>query len=352
MNIPAPELKAAIRRLGASKSDTLFLDTRKGLFISQDPELTIVVQCEKLQDELGGVFAVNARKFTTVVNRMSGTVELTPGKALTLKSAKAKVEIELMAGKAPVVGTPKNLISLPLTTIKSLLSYAAIAADTNKAAEYGGVVQLSSINGGGFKAAGTDNGRLAFSSAATDNYCKTPVTYIIPLPAVAALERLEGDEFQAAESDIHFYFADKTTSIFARKLAKPFPDYEAFLPKEFKFAATVDSAGLKEVLRTVEPMVPAEGAHAVTVHFLDGSLRVSANSGGTAEDETAYTQVKPDPIFDDNFEFKTRMNFKHLLEFVNAVSGEILFQGNSDDSPVVLESGGKKLMAAGMVKGA
>lgn len=355
MNIPAADLKQIVKRLASSKAENLFLDTDAGRFIAQDPEITVVVQSDKVKSG-EGVYSFNARKFTTVVNRMSGEIELGLGKTLTLKSAKAKVEIELLNGKPPVVGVPKPVINLPLPEIKGLLQYAMTAADTNKAAEFGGVIQLSTVVRGfeveevvGFKAAGTDGKRLGF--AEVESPCSVaPFMYLIPLPAVAALEKLDGKILTAAQSESHFYFADGNTHIFARKLSKAFPNYGSVVPKTFKFVATVQTEELKAALRTVEPFVPDEGARAITVHFLDGTLTVNAKSGGTAQDELAYKQSTPDPIFDD-VDFTTRMNFMHLSGFANTASGEIKIQCNEDKDPVLLESGNKKLMAAAVTGG-
>jgi hypothetical protein len=97
-------------------------------------------------------------------------------------------------------------------------------------------------------------------------------------------------------------------------------------------------------------MVPSEGARAIAVHFLDGVLKISAGSGGLAQDELPYQQGDPDPVF-DNTEFKTRMNFIHLMGFVQSVTGEIQFQANADNAPVVLTAGNRKLMSAAVVGG-
>jgi DNA polymerase III sliding clamp (beta) subunit (PCNA family) len=323
------------------------VDTLAGRLVSNDSEIAVVVTSDKLKDpDFGEVFCVSARKFTTVVNRMSGTISLTGGKSLKLESAKARVEIELLPNKIPPVTPPKETLTLPLTTVKALLDYAATGADTNKAAAHGGVVQLTSVHGGGFSAAATNGTRLAFESLPGEG--SPPFAYLIPLPALDAIKKLEGETLQAAETDKQFYFADETTSIYARKLVKQFPNYADFVPKTFKLSITLDARKFEEALRTVEPFVPDAGAHAVSLLFSEGNLKLTASDGGKAEDEVPYTQVFPDPIFETT-EFKNKLNFVHLMDFVKVVSGDILFQVNTDRDPAVLSAGGRKLMTAAVL---
>ena len=347
MNILASDIKSALKKIGSAKSENLFVDTLAGRLVSHDAEIAVIVTSGKLKDpDFGEVFCVNSRKFTTVVNRMSGTISLFGGKSLKLESAKARVEIELLPNKIPPVTPPKETLTLPLVTIKALLDYAATGADTNKAAAHGGVVQLTSVVGGGFSAAATNGTRLAFESLPGEG--SPPFAYLIPLPALDAIKKLEGETLQAAETDKQFYFADATTSIYARKLVKQFPNYTEFVPKTFEFSATLDARKFEEALRTVEPFVPDAGAHAITLHFSEGSLKLNASDGGRAEDEVPYTQTFPDPIFETK-EFKNKLNFVHLMDFAKAVSGDILFQVTTDKSPAVLSAGGRKLMTAAVL---
>ena len=347
MNILASDVKSALKKIGSAKSETLFVDTLAGRLVSHDAEIAVIVTSDKLKDpEFGEVFCINARKFTTVVNRMSGTVSLTGGKSLKLESAKAKVEIELLSNRLPPMSPPKETLKLPLQTVKALLDYAATGADTNKAAAHGGVVQLTSVSGGGFSAAATNGTRLAFESIPGEG--SVPLSYLIPLPALEAIKKLEGDTLLAQETDKQFYFADATTSIYARKLVKKFPNYADFVPKNFTFSATLDARKFEEALRTVEPMVPDTGAHALSLHFFEGNLKLSADAGGKAEDEVPYTQVFPDPI-GGALEFKNKLNFVHLMDFVKVVSGDILFQVTEPKSPAVLSAGGRKLMTAAIL---
>jgi DNA polymerase III sliding clamp (beta) subunit (PCNA family) len=352
MNILASDIKQALKKIGSAKSESLFVDTLAGRLVSNDSEIAVVVAGDKLKDpDFGEVFCVNARKFTTVVNRMSGTISLTGGKSLKLESAKAKVEIELLPNKLPPFSPPKETLKLPLQTVKALLNYVAVGADTNKAAAQGGVAQLTSVVGGGFSAAaiGTNGSRLVFESMVTDNYLRDKsLAYLIPLPALEAIKKLDGETLHAQETDKQFYFADATTSIYARKLVKQFPNYADFVPKTFKFSVTLDARKFEEALRTVEPFVPDAGAHAVSLLFSEGNLKLTASDGGKAEDEVPYTQVFPDPIFETT-EFKNKLNFVHLMDFVKVVSGDILFQVNTDRDPAVLEAGGRKLMTAAIL---
>ena len=129
MNILASDVKSALKKIGSAKSETLFVDTLAGRLVSHDAEIAVIVTSDKLKDpEFGEVFCINARKFTTVVNRMSGTVSLTGGKSLKLESAKAKVELELLSNRLPPMSPPKETLKLPLQTVKALLDIKTVVA--------------------------------------------------------------------------------------------------------------------------------------------------------------------------------------------------------------------------------
>ena len=116
----------------------------------------------------------------------------------------------------------------------------------------------------------------------------------------------------------------------------------------FEFSATLDARKFEEVLRTVEPFVPDAGAHAVTLQFSDGNLKITADAGGRAEDEVPYMQTFPDPIFETR-EFKNKLNFVHLMDFAKVVAGDISFSVTTDKAPAVLSAGGRKLMTAAVL---
>ncbi len=361
MLITTQELKSILKRASSAKSENLILSN--GGIVAQDSDVTICVACDGFNG-FDKPVSVNNRKFTSVVNRMTGPVELIVSQnIITLKSAKCKIEMELFHPKSQVFTKPEGLITLPLSPIREILKYVSMAADTNKAAFMGGVVQIESVTSGlfeeekitGIEAMGTDGKRCAYTNIPLEDI-ETPFKYLMTLPAVAALQSLDGDTIQVGETASYYYLSTKQTTVYANRLAKASPNYRSLLPKDFKFQATVDAAEFKQVLHVVEPMIQDVEQFAVFVHFLDGKLSVqTVGKGGTASDEMEYVA---DPLADVS-EFKTKLNHKLLSDYFSVVSGEVTFNANPPvlnkgqmiPQPVILESGNRKIMIAPVAGG-
>lgn len=351
MKIPASELKALLKQVSAVKNTHLFL-TNGGL-VAQDSDVTVCVGSDKFEDIPN--ISVEARKFSSVVNRMSGEIEITPSdNLLTIKSGKAKVEMEVSKPKNQTFSKPPETITLPLGPMKDLLKYVYTSADQNRAAATGGVVQFESVTSGifgdekvtGFEAMATDSKRCAYSSVVAD--VPAAFKFLIPLPAVAVLQGLSGDLVDAAETDSYLFFRTPSATLYANKLSKKFPNYRSFVPKKFAFSATVNAVDFKNALNTVEPMVQDIETYAVSVHFLDGILRIKTiGNGGQAQDEIPYLA---DPLADVE-EFKIKVDHRYLSDYVSQVSGEITFNGNSATQPIVMECGGKNILIAAVAGG-
>jgi DNA polymerase III sliding clamp (beta) subunit (PCNA family) len=359
MQIQATELKSLIKRISPASAEMLIISD--GGLVAAGSDLTICAANEAFKGL--GLFQVNARKFSSVINRLSGQVDVQKmDNVLVIKSAKTKVEMETAAVKPRVFLAPETLHTLPLSAVRDLLKYVSMAADSNKAAFAGGVVAFETLTTGLFdeekisaiEAMGTDGKRCAWSS--TEFEGSAPFKYHITLPAVTAIQGLDGDTLQIGETDSFYYLKSNHTTIYANKLNKAFTNYKNILPKDFKFQATVDAAEFKQVLHVVEPMIQDVEQFAVVVHFLDGKLSVrTVGKGGTAQDEMEY---QADPLADVS-EFQTKLNHKILADFFSVVSGEVTFNANPPvlnkgqviPQPVILESGNRKIMIAPVAGG-
>jgi DNA polymerase III sliding clamp (beta) subunit (PCNA family) len=281
---------------------------------------------------------------------MSGQIEIgVLENTLTLKSSKTKVEIETIKPSPRKFFAPEELRELPLAPVQDLLKFVSMASDPNKAAFMGGVVFIETLTSGlfedekvtGLSAMGTDGKRCAFSDIPLDG--GDQFKFMIPLAAISAIQNLGGDTLQIGETDSSYYLKSSQTTIYANKLSKQAPDYRALVPKKFSFEVVLKAEELKQILHTVEPMLGDEEHKPVSVHFLDGKLKVSTGTAGSgAEDEI---EVKHEG------EFKTRLNHKHLSDYVSAVSGDITFKANTPTTPVVLEAGNRNLMMVALGAG-
>lgn len=349
MITPSSELKSLIKSVNSVKAEHLVLTS--GGIVASDSDITVCASNPKFEGF--PTIQVNARKFTSIINKMSGDIEITPtDNSLVVKSGKAKLELEFSTPKPRVFGRPEKLHTLPLQPVRDLLKYASVAADTNKAAAQGGVVQFETVTdliedkAIAVEAMATDGKRCAYSTVNLE--LPSNFRYVIPLPAVAAIQSLTGDSVQIGEAASFYYISSGSATVYANKLSKTFPNYKAYLPKSYKFSATLDAAAFKSVLSTVETMVQDVEQNAVSVHFLDGRLTVrSVGKGEYAEDEMAY---EADPLADVT-EFKVKIDHRFLWDFVSAVSGDVVFNGNGQQQPVILESGNRKMMITTVVGG-
>lgn len=349
MKISSVELKGLIKRLTCVKGEDLILTS--GGLVARDQDMTVCVA----SDKFSGVpnTSVDFRKFSAVTNRMSGELEITFGQSVVVKSGKAKAEMECKTPKPYVFTRPEELIELSLAPVKELLKYTSSAASTNKAdSMFGGFVQFESTVKDnfdseeilGFESMGTDGHKCAYESVAAPNCGKgAKFNYLIPLPAVAAIQLMDGKTLQFGETPSSYYLTSGATTVYANKLSKKFPNYRSFLPKTFKFTAVLDPVELKRVLHTVEPMVQEAEQYGVVFHFLDGRLNVkTVGSGGTAEDEMEYEA----DVLADVCEFTSKFNLKILTDYLGCVSTDITFNANSDKDPVILQSGNRNYMMA------
>jgi DNA polymerase III sliding clamp (beta) subunit (PCNA family) len=347
VNIPSATLKSLLKKCAPAKAEDLFLDTAAGLLVAYDHDLTILVHSPSLVGE-GYQVLIPARKLTTVVNRMSGVIGIEAvGKTLVLKSARATIEIETKPSKKQTPLVFSETLSLPLGTVKSMLAFAAISADTNKASDYGGVVKFQSkvlsYDAGkpkyGMQAAGTEGHRLFIAEESTD--MDLGFSYTIPLPAVAAIQTLEGETLEVAETDSVLFLRAGDVSIYAAKLSKAFPNYDNFIPKEFKATYSVDAEQFKGVLRMIQPMLDPEKLNASSVHFLDGLVTVSAPG---AKDAIEYKQLLPDPIFEDTINSSVLFNGEYLLSYFGAVSGSVDISVGGKNAPLWVVCGNRKML--------
>lgn len=353
MQIPASELKSLLRKLSPAGAEFLTVDAISGRLLACGPELTLVVESDSLLEKSRGcATTVSYRQFSSIVTRLSGSVDMILGEsALTLTSAKAKIEMELAPLRLPVLTRPKDMSTLPLAVVQSLLKFTLPAADTNKAAPHGGgIVQLRTETSGietevvsALRSAATDGKRIAFAQAPVED--TTAFHYAIPIPAVAAILHLEGETLQVGETENGFLFHAGSVSVYAAKLSKKFPDFGHIVPKTFTFAALISTEALRAALHLIEPMLRQETG-AVSLHFLDKCLRVAAHgAAGKAEDEITYRQIIPDPVFEDMQEFRIGFHHAQLTDAL-AGGGDVKISTNGPDKPALFESGECKTLLA------
>ena len=145
MIITASELKRLLKTLSPVRTDTFRFDTQG--IVAQDSDVVVVVDGPKF----GGTFNTNSKKLSSVVNRMSGQIDISQsGNKLILKSAKAVVELEIQPVKP--VTLPQiadQVVTFALPEFKKALAVASASASPAKSSPPGvarASVQLQSLS--------------------------------------------------------------------------------------------------------------------------------------------------------------------------------------------------------------
>jgi hypothetical protein len=328
MNIAAADLKRALRQLSPIKTET-FQVSETGVS-AQDSDSWPVVSCPLTG--LGSAFNVQGKKLTQVVNKMSGQIEITrEDKKLTLRSAKAKIELEIQPARfAASPKMPDKWVSFDPATFKKALSLAVASASPAKSAPFGGVVQVQNQPLGleddfprGYRIVGTD----AVILTVTDRKQDIPFQFkwLLNLTTAGLVQLMDGNTLEAGETNQYLVLRSGNTTVCASKPVQVYPNFEGLLasPPSIKFGFTPEE--WLSALQTVEPLIDESvDQGAVALHFKDGVVQLSSvGVGSTAQDEAGYEQLEPD-VFDPQ-EVKLRLNVKFLNAFLSKAKGPAVF---------------------------
>lgn len=352
MNIAATDLKHALKKLSSLKTETYQLGET---FVSaQDSDAWVVVDCPL--SGLGPAFTIAGKKLSSVVNRMSGQIEITrEDKKLTLRSAKAKVELEIQPAKTSAVALaqPDKALSLPAPEFKQALSVACASASPAKSAPFGGCVQFQSLGLGleeegpkEYRITGTDG--IILTTVNTKTELPFEFRMLLNLTAASIVQLMDGPQIEVGETNTHLKITSGGTTVYASKPIQTYPNYDSLLSAAPHTKLSFQAEDLLSVLRTVEPMIDESvDQGAVALHFKDGVVQcLSGGVGSTAQDETVYEQIDPDPIFDPR-EVRLKLNVKYLSSFLSKAKGPAVL--SLTNKPVFLESGNMLVLTMPML---
>lgn len=341
MNIAAFDLKHALKRLSGLKTETYQLGETS--VSAQDSDAWVIVDCPL--SGLGAAFNIAGKKLSSVVNRMSGQIEITrEDKKLTLRSAKARIELEIQPAKtAALPKQPDKVLKFQTAEFKQALALAASSASPTKAAPFGGCVQLQSLGLGleeeepkEYRITGTDGIILTTVNAKAE----LPFEFrmLLNLTAASIVQLMDGAQIEVGETNTHLKITSGGTTVYASKPIQTYPNYDGLLSAVPHAKLSFQAEDLLSVLRTVEPMVDESvDQGGVTLHFKDGVVQcLSGGVGSAAQDETVYEQIDPDPIFEPR-EVRLKLNVKYLSSFLSKTKGPAVL--SITNKPVFLESG-------------
>ena len=338
MIIPATDLKHALKKLQPVKTDVFRFDA--GTIVAQDSDAIVVVPGPKFE----GAFNTNSKKLSAIINRMSGQIEITrQEKSIVLKSAKARVELEIQPVKPVTLPSfPTPSVEFKLSEFKKALALAVSSASTAKSAAFGGSVQLQSLPLGL-----EDTTPRGYRIVGTDSIVLTVVTVLEPVPfdmkgllnltAASIVQIMDGDKLEIGESDTHLQIRSGTTTVYASKPVQAYPNFDVLLAKKPSIKVGFKSAEWLNALRTVEPLIDEEkDGGRVSLQFRENVVQfLNVGIGNTASDEASYEQLEPDDPFETK-EFSLKLTAKYLSGFLSQAGSDATL--GVTDLPVRLES--------------
>lgn len=352
MNIPATELKTTLKKLSPVRSEVFQIGALGISALDSDVLVLVETPLSAL-----GEFTVGSKKFTQVVNRMSGNVSLTlEGHSLKIKSAKAEIVLEAKpAKKQQVPAIPTYTLELGTTDFKKQLAVAVASASPNKSAGFGGVVQFKSNPLGleetephGYRVVGTDSKVLTVVSDL--NSIPHEVSTLLNLTACQVVQLMENETLTYGEGPTGPYLKSGNLTVFAARPDQVYPNIDPLLATKpvvtFQFKPEEWLTAFRTVETVIEPFITEEGAteNHVYLHFSEDVVQFSSSgTGATAKDEAGHEQLEPDPLLEPK-ELSLIMVAEHLSGFLSKASGSATFSFVDKSKPITLECGGVKVL--------
>ena len=321
MNIAAAELKNTLRKLSSVKTESYVIGEHG--ISAQDSDVWPVI--ESPLTGLGATFSID-RKFAQVVNRMSGQIEITKQeKSLVIKSAKARVELEVQNIKPP--SFPKKAektMTFPAASFKKALAVAAAAASPAKSAPFGGSVQIQNQPLGieddtatGYRIVGTDS--IMLTEAVVDEVAGLPeFKTLLNLSAAAIVQLMDCESLTLGETNTHLVISGGGVTVYASKPVQAYPNFGILLSLEPKVTYSINPEEFLSALKTIEPLIDETvGQGGISLLFKDGVVQCNCTGvGSAASDEAGCDQSYPDPIFEPK-DVSIRLKAKYLSSFLS-----------------------------------
>ncbi len=179
------------------------------------------------------------------------------------------------------------------------------------------------------------NGKVAMAAADGFRLAETTVKVkgrleqtVVPRKAVLLIEKLMPGKVSIHRDERNISFVGEGLVLTAEAIQGTFPNYQRIIPKGGS-ALTVDSAALKDALRTVAVTMPAN--RAIRLVARAGKLTVS-----TTSDERGQTEVKVPA----KGKAKIAFDANYLKDLLNKAGAELTLRTKNAQSPGVVKQNG------------
>jgi len=169
----------------------------------------------------------------------------------------------------------------------------------------------------------TDGFRLSRKKIPFSYEGKTPENVVVPKGVLGELVRgvFEDEEilFGLQEKEKQVVFGVGNTVLTSRLLEGEYPDFERIIPKSSGISVLLDK---EELLRATKlaSIFARESANVIKLKILNGSVKISGESGAAGSQETKVDAKIEGAISPDGFEIA--FNYRFVEDFLHSASGE------------------------------
>ncbi len=330
MKVPASILKQIARTLSTHSTKILFADNKA---YAVGDTITI---CLNLHTDVFKCmpFAVDSQKFKEVTGRFDGEVDVeVTENLLKLKHKRSKIELPVVKDVViPQIMEPSKGQTFITKDLMEMLGFVRQASKKSDQYSYAGVISLMSRSGL-LTAVATDGKRVGIASGGASEAFNT---ILIDLGTLNALKSLLGASTSILEDPGNIYFQSGDVLMVARRLARPFPNWESIIPQTFNLKIAVKGAEMRECLKDVRPVVDPE-TQRLNLTIGQNVVIMETNCQGKAESSCPATPIESD-IFAEFLDYKLVVNHSFLADFFDQCDGDVLIGVNSETLPLYLES--------------
>ncbi len=267
--------------------------TDRGIRLS-GTDLDIAVSTEVVADvDAPGAVTIPARKLSEIAR------ELPPAPVKISAANEQRVSLECGRSRFKLLGLPRDEFpSFPAVNFQTgwkvrsaelhqLITHTAFAVSTEESRPILNGV-LWELRPDVMRMVATNGHRLAKMEMTNSVQRSGSEDLIIPPKALEQVRRLfpVDEELEVARGENHIGFRSPFTSVFARLIEGPYPNYDQVIPRDNERLATADKQALTSAIKRMS-IVASEQTHRIRCSFNTGMLKFSVQTPdlGEAQDE-------------------------------------------------------------------
>jgi DNA polymerase-3 subunit beta len=285
--------------------------TDRGIRLS-GTDLDISVSTEVVADvDAPGAVTIPARKLAEIAR------ELPPSPVKISAANEQRINLECGRSRFKLLGLPRDEFpSFPAVSFQSgwkvrsgelhqLIMHTAFAVSTEESRPILNGV-LWELRADAMRMVATNGHRLAKLEMTNSAQNGGSEDLIVPPKALDQVKRLfpVEEELDVARGENHIGFKSPFTSVFARLIEGPYPNYDQVIPRDNDRSAVADKVALTSALRRMS-IIASEQTHRIRLSFNTGMLKFSVQTPdlGEAQDEMAikYTGDQLDIGFNGSY---------------------------------------------------